>query len=179
MAWHDSWTQMKKKPTPKETTSMDWPIDDDEPETQTQTTQYERLEVPEGTHELQIHQVLPSDEQLELRLVHDDPQYGWVFLRLKRGQKWAKALVKQLAKALGMTAQDWADTDKGDLVGRRVRAVIEHKVKGDRMYVNVVGFEPQAATAPQEPAKPSPVARTPAAKVRAASPDIGNDDIPF
>ena len=154
---------------------MDWPIDDEaEPETQTSTTQYARLEVPEGVHELQIKQVLPSDEQLELRLVHDDRQYGLVFLRLKRGQKWANALARELRSALGMTADEWRACDYGDLVGRRVQARIVHAIKGDRMYVNVDGFAPQAAEAAPQPVKaPKPV-------TTAAPPAGGGaDDIPF
>jgi hypothetical protein len=99
---------------------------------------------------------------------------------LKKGQTWARVLVAQLAGALALSEQEWAETQSDDLTGRRVRAEIRHRA-GDngRVFVNVWKFLPieqleqEAAVVAKRPA------RTPAAKVKAASPSIGSDDIPF
>jgi hypothetical protein len=102
-------------------------------------------------------------------------------LRLQRGAKWANVLATQMRKALGITSDEWKSLEYGDLVGRRLLAEIRHKPRPNGgVYVNVWSFsallgEPQ----PDRPAAKPPVARTPAAKVRSASPDITNDDIPF
>jgi hypothetical protein len=183
MAWHDSFHLMKRKRTEtpaRKDDGMDWPADEDLEDT-APATQSERLDVPAGTHEFQIKQVINDTDQLEVRLVHDDRRYGWVFLRLQRGAKWANVLATQMRKALGISSDEWKSLEYDDLVGRRLLADIRHKPKpSGGNYVNVWSFsalpdEPQ----PERTPTPQPVARTPAAKVKAAAPGITNDDIPF
>ena len=137
--------------------------------------------MPEGWHEFQIKRVTEDPAVLRIELAHDDPRYWWVKVTMHKGQKYARILAGQLAAALAMTPDDWESNDSGDLVGRRVRADITHKAQGGRLYVNVWKFGPIEQLAEEAAAiKPEPKpARTPAAKVRAASPAIGSDDIPF
>jgi hypothetical protein len=158
---------------------MDWDISVQEPE-QAAPESTERLDLPEDTHELKIMTVAENATQLVLELAHDDRRYWWVKLTLKKGQTWARVLVAQLAGALALSEQEWGETQSDDLTGRRVRAEIRHRA-GDngRVFVNVWKFLPieqleqEAAVVAKRPA------RTPAAKVKAASPSIGSDDIPF
>jgi len=157
---------------------MDWDISVQEPEQAAAIG--ERVDLPEGTHELRIKTVSEDTAQLVLELAHDDRRYWWVKVSLKKDQRWARALVAQLAGALAMSPQEWSETPMDDLTGRRVRAEIYHKGRDNgRVFVNVGSFMPieqlveEAAEVAKKPA------RTPAAKVRAASPAIGSDDIPF
>jgi hypothetical protein len=155
---------------------VDFPFDD--VEFTTEAARPERVEVPEGTHEFRIEQVLEDAQRLEVRLVHDDRQYGWVFCKLPKDKGWAKKLVGQLAGALAISPDEWASSEAGDLVGRRVRAEIVHR-QTDRLWVNVVKFLPIEQLAEEAAVVAKRPARTPAAKVKAASPAIGSDDIPF
>jgi hypothetical protein len=140
----------------------------------------DRVELPEGVHELQIKTVAEDQTQLVIELAHEDRRYWWAKVSLKKGQGWARVLVAQLAGALALSEQEWAETQMDDLTGRRVRAEIRHKAGNNgRLFVNVWKFLPieqlaeEAAEVAQRPA------RTPAAKVKRASPGIGSDDIPF
>lgn len=159
---------------------MDWPIDDDwKDENPAAQTREERELVPEGEHEFRIRQVIPSGERLEIRLEHEDRRYGWVFCKLPKGQQWAGRIVASLARACGMSAEEWKAADPGDLAGRLVRAEIYHKAgKTGGTFVNVSRFAPQGpatverAVAP--PAQRAPVRRTAAQKIETPS-----DDIPF
>lgn len=157
---------------------VDWDVfADDEPQQQAAATG-EKMDLPEGTHDLQIKRVAQQDGDVLLELAHEDRRYWWAKVKAKKGQGWAKDLLRTLADALGYTREEWAEIAWDELVGRRVRGEILHRVdKGGRNWVNVVKFLPaeEAAAVPQK-AKP---ARTPAAKVKAASPSIGSDDIPF
>jgi len=155
---------------------VDFPFDD--VEFTTEPARPERVEVPEGTHEFRIEQVLEDAQRLEVRLVHDDRQYGWVFCKLPKDKGWARKLVGQLAGALAISPDEWASSEAGDLVGRRVRAEIVHR-QTDRLWVNVVKFLPIEQLAEEAAVVSKRPARTPAAKVKAASPAIGSDDIPF
>jgi hypothetical protein len=157
---------------------MDWDISVDEP--QQTAVSGDRQDLPEGTHDLQIKRVAEDQAQLVLELAHEDRRYWWVKVALKKDQRWARALVGQLAGALAMSPQEWSETPMDDLTGRRVRAEIYHKGRDNgRVFVNVGKFMPieqlveEAAEVAKKPA------RTPAAKVRQASPGIGSDDIPF
>jgi len=180
MAWHDSWAQMKrKKPTPERTAAMDWNISVDEPQ-QAATEGTERIELPEGIHDLQIKTVAEDATQLVLELAHEDRRYWWVKVSLKKGQTWARVLVAQLAGALALSEQEWADTASDDLTGRRVMAEIRHRAGNNgRVFVNVWKFMPIEQLAEEAAVVAKRPARTPAAKVKAASPAIGSDDIPF
>ena len=179
MPWHDSWTSMKagRKKQQQERKPMDWNISVQEPE-QAAPESTERMDLPEGVHELQIKTVSEDTTQLVLELAHEDRRYWWVKVSLKKGQGWARVLVAQLAGALALSEQEWADTASDDLTGRRVMAEIRHRAGNNgRVFVNVWKFMaiPQLE---QEAASKRP-ARTPAAKVRATAPAIGSDDIPF
>ncbi len=179
MAWHDSWTQMKrKKQEPKEEQPMDWDVFGDDDQPAAATTTGEKIDLSEGVHELKIVTTADSEAEYYLELAHDDRRYWWVKVRAKKGQGWAKALIRSLAESLGMGAAEWLATPIDDLTGRRVRAEVYHKVdKNGRQWVNVGKFLP-VEQLEQEPAARR-TARTPAAKVKQASPAVGSDDIPF
>jgi len=179
MAWHDSWTAMKRKKQPtQERKPMDWDISVQEPEQA--AVSGERVDLPEGTHELRIKTVSEDTTQLVLELAHEDRKFWWVKVTLKKDQRWARALVAQLAGALAMSAQEWSETQMDDLTGRRVRAEIYHRGRDDgRVFVNVGKFLPIVELVEEAAEVAKRPARTPAAKVKQASPAIGSDDIPF
>jgi len=155
---------------------MDWNISVDEPQQAAPSS--ERVELPEGVHELQIKTVAEDATQLVLELAHEDRKFFWVKVSLKKDQNWARVVVSQLAGALALSPQEWLETHKDDLTGRRVRAEIRHKAGNNgRLFVNVWKFLP-IVELEQEAAAKRP-ARTPAAKVKATAPAIGSDDIPF
>lgn len=155
---------------------MDWNIAVDEP--QQATPRGDRVELPEDTHELKIMTVAEDATQLVIELAHDDRKFWWVTVTLKKDQNWANVVVSQLAAALALSPQEWLETHKDDLTGRRVRAEIRHKAGNNgRLFVNVWKFLPIEQLAEEAAAK-RPV-RTPAAKVKATAPAIGSDDIPF
>ena len=160
---------------------MDWKIqlDDDEPQ-QTQPTG-QRQELEEGTHELQIKQMVQESYGLRVGLAHDDRRYSWVWCRMYKDGDFGTALAKQLLRALGITSAEWSGMDPGDLVGRRLRVEVYHNVdKNSHMWVNVRAFLPTEQYAGQPAAKPEPrpcAPRTPAAKAAAEWDD--KDDIPF
>jgi len=180
MPWHDSWTSMRAgKKQQQERKKMDWDISVDEPQQAAQTSG-DRVELPEGVHELQIKTVSEDTTQLVIELAHDDRKFWWVKLSLKKDQNWARVLVSQLAAALALSAQEWSETQMDDLTGRRVRAEIRHRAgQNGRLFVNVWKFLPIEQLAEEAAEKAKRPARTPAAKVRASAPAIGSDDIPF
>ena len=148
---------------------------DEQPKAKTDT--HELVDVPEGEHELQIKQILESDKELEIRLVHPDRRYGWVFCNLKEGHEWSQIRGNELGRALGMNRQEWLGCEVGDLVGRRVRAEIRHRVDNNgRLWVNVWKFM-EAAPEPQPAPEPKPRA-TPAQRI-AETANFDADDIPF
>jgi hypothetical protein len=155
---------------------MDWVIDeyfDMVPEQAAEEPQY--LEVPEGEHVFRIHEA--TSKPLVVKLAHEDRRYGLVWFNPPDGAEWAKRLVVELAKALGMDAAAWKAATPEQLKGRRVVARIYHKAgNAGRTFVNVGGFSPAQAEA--EPTKPV-AKRTPTQKADAASGVMPNDDIPF
>jgi hypothetical protein len=156
---------------------MDWNISADEPQQSAQANT-ERVELPEGVHELQIKTVTEDAGQLVLELAHEDRKFWWVKVSLKKGQDWARVLVAQLAGALALSEQEWSETQSDDLTGRRVRAEIRHRAGNNgRLFVNVWKF--MAIQQLEQEAAAKRPARTPAAKVKATAPAIGSDDIPF
>ena len=156
---------------------MDWNISADEPQ-QSALASTERVELPEGTYELQIKSVSEDAAQLVLELAHEDRKFWWVKVTLKKGQDWARVLVAQLAGALALSEQEWSETQSDDLTGRRVRAEIRHRAGNNgRLFVNVWKF--MAIEQLEQEAAAKRPARTPAAKVKATAPAIGSDDIPF
>jgi hypothetical protein len=168
-----------KKKQQQERKQMDWDISVDEPQ-QAAPTSSDRVELPEDTHELKIMTVSEDAAQLVIELAHDDRKFWWVKVTMKKDQGWARVLVAQLAGALALSPQEWSDTQKDDLTGRRVRAEIRHRA-GDngRLFVNVWKFLPIEQLQQEAAEKAKRPARTPAAKVRASAPAIGSDDIPF
>lgn len=180
MPWHDSWTSMRAgKKHQQEREAMDWNISVEEPE-QAAPASTERMDLPEGVHELQIKTVAEDTTQLVLELAHDDRRYWWVKVSLKKGQTWARVLVAQLAGALALSEQEWADTQSDDLTGRRVMAEIRHRLGSNgRTFVNVWKFMPIEQLAEEAAEVAKRPARTPAAKVKQTAPAIGSDDIPF
>ena len=155
---------------------MDWNISAHEPQQAAPSS--ERVELPEGVHELQIKTVAEDATQLVLELAHEDRKFWWVTVTLKKDQNWANVVVSQLAAALALSPQEWLETHKDDLTGRRVRAELRHKAGNNgRLFVNVWKFMPIVELA-EEAATKRP-ARTPAARVKASASAIGSDDIPF
>ena len=140
------------------------------------TGQVERMDVPEGVHEFQIREVIQHPDKLELRLVHDDRRYGWVFCHLMHGAPWAKKLARQLGQAFDMTPAQWAELDPTDLASRRVRAQVYHRQVEGRLFVNVSSFLPPLAIQDEPPARRR---QTVAEKVKAVSTEVAQDDIPF
>jgi hypothetical protein len=149
--------------------------------------------VPEGEHSFKIKQVIDSADRLEVRLVHDDRRYGWVFCKLPKSAGWAKRIAAGLAAALGVTAAEWPELVRsGDMAGRRVRARVYHKAGNQGgTFVNVGEFlaadaeqlaaveAPKVERAVAPPARRAPVTRptrTQAADAASGAPD---DDIPF
>ena len=158
---------------------MDFDYSTEEPQ-QSAPASGDRVELPEGVHELQIKTVAEDQTQLVIELAHEDRRFWWAKVTLKKGQDWARVLVAQLAGALALSEQEWEETQSDDLTGRRVRAEIRHKAGNNgRLFVNVwkflpiVELEQEAAEVARRPA------RTPAAKVKQTAPAIGSDDIPF
>ena len=182
MPWHDSWTSMragKKHKQERTVTAMDWNISVDEPQ-QAAPESTGRMDLPEGVHELKIKTVAEDKTQLVIELAHDDRKFWWVTVSLKKDQNWARVLVAQLAGALALSPQEWSDTQKDDLTGRRVRAEIRHRAgQNGRLFVNVWKFLPIAELEQEAAEVATKPARTPAAKVKATAPAIGSDDIPF
>lgn len=144
--------------------------------------------VPEGEHAFQIREVIDGD-RVEIRLVHEDRRYGWVFANLPANADWAKRILSTLRKACGMSREEWASTPITDLVGRRVVARVYHKAGNGKTFVNVGEFKPaeptveRAVAAPAveravaPPAPRATPARTATKKADAAGHDP--DDIPF
>jgi hypothetical protein len=170
----------KKQHQPEERESMDWDISVQEPE-QAAADSTERLDLPEGVHELQIKTVSEDTTQLVLELAHENRAFWWVKVTFKKDQNWARVLVSQLAAALALSAQEWLETQMDDLTGRRVMAEIRHRLgtNGRHTFVNVSKFMPIEQLADEAAVVTKRPARTPAAKVKQASPAVGSDDIPF
>lgn len=154
-----------------------------------ETRPEERPIVPVGTHRLTIKaaEVGPNEYRthsaknpdgicLKLRL-ELDRNHKLIFDDLPKHQPWRGA---QLGEALGLQADGGTLRVSPDLVsGQTVYAMVEHYTsKAGRTSAVVKKY--LAAKTPATPAaKTPPPARTPAAKVKAASPGIGSDDIPF
>jgi hypothetical protein len=151
-------------------------LDDHRPQRQTR----EREPVQEGTHEFQIVQVSNENYGFLFALDAGDDGLRYVWHRMDRDREVNKHLLRDLLRSLAISLEEWRGMDPTDLCDRRVRADIYHKVGANgTLWVNVGKFLPieqlaeEAAEVAQRPA------RTPAAKVKQASPGIGRDDVPF
>lgn len=157
---------------------MDWGRDDIDDEPQASASATERELVPEGLHDFRIREVLEDDARVELRLVHDDKRFGWVFCKLPKDADWAKRIASGLRKSLGITAEDWATMQAGDLAGRRVAAEIYHKVgKTGSTWANVRKFV--AVERPEPPAEAPPRSKPAKAAAAFKASATSGDDIPF
>ena len=165
---------------------MDWNISIDEPfpaDVHTQLPE-ERTIVPVGTHVATIKKAEEGPNQwkvddtsnpdgicLKLRL--SIGQHKFVFHDLPKHLPW---MAKQLADALGIVPEgNTLRVVPEDIEGREVTVEIVHYTsKSGKVSAVVKKYVPMQAAA-----KTTPPARTQAAKVKAVSPGIGSDDIPF
>ena len=165
---------------------MDWDMNIDEhfpADVHTQLPE-ERTIVPVGTHVATIKRAEegpnkwkvddtsnPDGICLKLRL--SIGQHKFVFHDLPKHLPW---MAKQLADALGIVPEgNTLRVVPEDIEGREVTVEIVHYTsKSGKVSAVVKKYVPMTVAA-----KTTPPARTPAAKVKAASPAIGSDDIPF
>ncbi len=189
MAWHDSWTAMKRKRTEpkqserKELNQMDFMLDDDFPPA-TQTLE-EREIVPVGIHAMTIRNVEEGPNEYKrsdanpdglcIKLRLSTGAYKFVFDDIPKHLGWR---AKQLADAVGiLPVNGKLSLTPGDLADKTVTVEISHYTsKAGKVSAVVKRYVPAQQKAAAGAAKP---ARTPAAKVRAVAPAIGSDDIPF
>lgn len=162
-----------------------WTMDEETTQDVHETRPEERPIVPAGTHRLTIkaaevgpneyrtHERNPDGICLKLRL-ELDRDHKLIFDDLPQHQPWRGA---QLGQALGLQADGNTLRVSPDVVsGQTVYAMVEHYTSKAGKTSAVVK---RYLAPPERPATPPPVARTPAAKVKAAAPGIGSDDIPF
>ena len=127
----------------------------------------EREHVPEGTHDFKIVRVTNQDYGFDLALQHDDRRYGWVFHRMDRDNKHTGYRLRELRTALAISPEEWRSLEPTEIVDRRVRAEIRHKVgTTGKLWVNVWRYLPTPQL--EQPSKTGPAQaatpRTPAAK---------------
>lgn len=150
---------------------MDWDFGGVDMEQPAQGTRLDRELVPEGTHTFSINSVSDTPTHFEVVLAHSEPRYGWVWVKLPKGQEWAQRIGASLAAALGLSPAEWKATEIGSLVGRWVNCEVYHKAgNSGRTFVNARKFHAPPAEIPAARAKPAP---RPAAKA------IPDDSIPF
>ena len=164
---------------------MDWTITEDEPlPADVHAMRPEEREiVPVGTHKAVIKKAEercvdwkksdanPSGECLSLRLAVGNFQY--VFHDIPNDKHW---LARQLAEALGIVPEDGTlRIVPREIEGRDLTVDIKHFTNRQ----GVTKADVKAYVPATNGAKTTPPARTPAAKVKAVSPGIGSDDIPF
>lgn len=161
---------------------MDWGFEDIDLDEPAQPTALERELVPEGEHVFQIKRVTETDRRLTVTLAHTEPRYGWVWVELPKDKDWAGRIVASLAKAIGLTAEQWRATEVGDLTSRWVRCQVYHREgNAGKVFVNARKFLPaMAADVPGAAAEEKPAAkRSQAAKAHAATTEGNPDAIPF
>lgn len=146
----------------------------------------EREHVPQGVHEFQVVRVTNQDYGFDLALQHDEKRYGLVIHRLDRARDQTVYRARELRNALAISLEEWRGMDPTELIHRRVRAEIRHKVGNDgRLWVNVWKYMPTIEYAGQpaqaQPKPAAPARKTPAQQVKEASPAVAqhDDDIPF
>lgn len=156
----------------------DWGFEDFDAEAPATAKPQGRELVPEGEHVFRIERAKDTDQEFAVTLAHSSPAYGWVWAKMPKGKSWAARLCGSLARALGMTREQWQATEIGELIGRQVTAEIYHRVGNSGVtFVNVRKF----TAAPGEPASVTtkPAARTGKQRTAAAGQGGTNDDIPF
>jgi 16S rRNA G1207 methylase RsmC len=164
---------------------MDWDMNIDEhfpADVHTQLPE-ERTIVPVGTHVATIKKAEEGPNQWKVDDANPDGiclklrlsigQHKFVFHDLPKHLPW---MAKQLADALGIVPEgNTLRVVPEDIEGREVTVEIVHYTsKSGKVSAVVKKYVPMQAAA-----KTTPPARTPAAKVKAVSPGIGSDDIPF
>lgn len=160
---------------------MDWGFEDIDLDEPAQPTTLDRELVPEGEHAFQIKRVEETDKRLKITLAHAEPRYGWVWVELPKDKDWAARIMASLAKALGMTPEEWRATQVGDLVGRHVRCQVYHREgNAGKVFVNARKFvAAMAADVPAATAEKPAAKRSQAAKAHAATTEGNADAIPF
>lgn len=165
---------------------MDWDMNIDEhfpADVHTQLPE-ERTIVPVGTHVATIKKAEEGPNQWKvddtsnpdgicLKLRMSIGQHKFVFHDLPKHLPW---MAKQLADALGIVPEgNTLRVVPEGIEGREVTVEIVHYTsKSGKVSAVVKKYVPMQAAA-----KTPPPARTPSAKVKAVSPGIGSDDIPF
>jgi 16S rRNA G1207 methylase RsmC len=165
---------------------MDWDMNIDEhfpADVHTQLPE-ERTIVPVGTHKAVIKKAEEGPNQwkvdetsnpdgicLKLRLAVGNHKF--IFHDLPKHLPW---MAKQLADALGIVPEgNTLRVVPEDIEGREVTVEVTHyTAKSGNVSAVVKKYVPMTVAA-----KTATPARTPAAKVKASSPAIGSDDIPF
>jgi len=165
---------------------MDWDMNIDEhfpADVHTQLPE-ERTIVPVGTHKAVIKKAEEGPNQwkvdetsnpdgicLKLRLAVGNHKF--IFHDLPKHLPW---MAKQLADALGIVPEgNTLRVVPSEIEGREVTVEVTHyTAKSGNVSAVVKKYVPMTGAA-----KTTPPARTPAAKVKASSPAIGSDDIPF
>jgi hypothetical protein len=176
---------MKRKKPPQERNDdmdIEWTMDEAADVHGTRPEEYDI--VPVGTHRLKIvsaevgpnqwktDETNPDGICLKLRLEFD-ATHRHIYHDLPKHRPYMGA---ELAKAIGLQADgNTLRVSPEAVLGQTVIAMVEHYTsKAGKVSAVIKKYLPGPASAPA--AKP---ARTPAAKVKAASPAIGSDDIPF
>ena len=171
---------------------FDWPTDDDfQPGKQAAATdEKDRPLLPEGTHTVSI---VWAGQQLRDWAKHDPDNLAGAVLTVKLdcGPKWQpvwesirihwrgaiEALCRSARVAPPSSGVDWSEQQ---LVGQFVTIETVNAIsKAGREYVKIEKWKPGPPIGAETVKVETRAARTPAAKVKAASPAIGSDDIPF
>jgi len=166
---------------------FDWPADEDFQGGQQAAggDEKDRPLVPDGTHQATI---VWAGEQTKDWAKHetDNPSGAVLTVKLDVGKEYRplwesvrghwRGAIEAICRAAGVDAptsgSEWSESQ---LVGQVVSIETMNAVsKAGKEYVQVKKW-----TRPEAPKVEKRAARTPAAKVKAASPAVGGDDIPF
>jgi hypothetical protein len=165
---------------------FDWPADEEfQGGQQAGGDERDRPLAPEGTHTAKI---VWAGEQLRewARDEQANPTGAVLTLKLDVGQAYRplwesvrihwRSSIEAICRAAGVdiptSGAEWSESQ---LVGQVVQIEVLAAVsKGGREYVKIEKWRQ-----PEAPKVETRAARTPAAKVKAASPSVGSDDIPF
>jgi hypothetical protein len=177
---------MKRKKPPQERNDdmdIEWTMDEAADVHGTRPEEYDI--VPVGTHRLKIvsAEVGPNQWKVDEKTNPDgiclkirlelDATHKHIYHDLPKHRPYMGA---ELAKAIGLEAEgNTLRVSPEAVLGQVVIAMVEHYTsKAGKVSAVIKKYLP----GPVQPQAAKP-ARTPAAKVRAASPAIGSDDIPF
>lgn len=167
---------------------FDWPAESDfQPQAQQETAENDRPFVPNGRHTPTIRWA--GEQTRDWAKSDDNPTGSVLTVKLDFGPRWRplwesirsswrgsiEAICRSARVDSPTSGEEW---DVQQLVGQVVCVETLLAVsKAGREYVRIDKWHAGPAQLPVEVRTAPP--RTPAAKVKAASPDIGSDDIPF